>query len=66
MKVIKAILFADVKGYSKLKEHEVFYFVKHVFGQVRHAERGPERYARPLLNVLFHTLCCRGASRLQS
>ena len=39
MQVIKAILFADVKGYSKLQEHEVFYFVKHVFGQVNNALR---------------------------
>lgn len=30
--VIKAVLFADVKGFSKLSEHEVFFFTKHVFG----------------------------------
>lgn len=47
--VIKAILFADVKGYSKLQEHEVFYFVKHVFGQVAELIRFVDKDMRPIV-----------------
>merc|ERR1719265_1023196 len=47
--VIKAILFADVKGYSKLQEHEVFYFVKHVFGQVAELIHFVDKEMKPIV-----------------
>lgn len=47
--VIKAILFADVKGYSKLQEHEVFYFVKHVFGQVADLIHFVDKEMKPIV-----------------
>lgn len=70
--IIKAILFADVVGYSKLKEHDVFFFVNNFLGRAAELIRSVRPSIRPAVRntwgdafyFVFHSVRAGGVFSL--